>query len=158
MTEEGIQPNILQPHMSSLILQPPQPLQVLPSWGPPRPSPGRPPLESWTSITSPALSSQPCRNLHHQGSLYFHQSLWRFYRETCFKCYNILKLNKNKQTKCSRSNWKLCCPICSVCPTLCDPMACSTLGSPVFHCLPDCVNSATYTAMYIGMNQQRPTL
>ena len=28
-----------------------------------------------------------------------------------------------------------CCSVTKWCPTLCDPMACSTLGFPVLHCL-----------------------
>ena len=30
-----------------------------------------------------------------------------------------------------------CCSITKSCPTLCDPMDCSTPGFPVLHCLPE---------------------
>ena len=30
-----------------------------------------------------------------------------------------------------------CCSVAQSCPTLCDPMDCSTPGFPVFHCLPE---------------------
>ena len=34
-----------------------------------------------------------------------------------------------------------CCSVAQSCPTLCDPMDCSTPGFPVLHCLPVCSHS-----------------
>ena len=33
--------------------------------------------------------------------------------------------------------WSCCCSVTKSCPTLCNPMDCSTLGFPVPHCLPE---------------------
>lgn len=93
-------------------------------WSPERPSP---PLLSHLSHAGTCTIGVPLISTSHYED---------FTEKRVFKCYNILKLNKNKQTKCSRSNWKLCCPIAQSCPTLCDPTACSTPDIPVFHCLP----------------------
>ena len=30
-----------------------------------------------------------------------------------------------------------CCPVTKLCPTLCDPTGCSTLGFPILHYLPE---------------------
>ena len=39
-----------------------------------------------------------------------------------------------------------CCSVSQVCPTLCDPMDCSTPGSPVFHYLPEFVQTHVHWA------------
>ena len=37
-----------------------------------------------------------------------------------------------------------CCSVAQSCPTLCDPMGCSTAGFPVLHCLPEFAQSRVH--------------
>ena len=45
------------------------------------------------------------------------------------------------------SNFCCCCSVTQSCPTLCDPMDCSTPGFPVLHHLPECSNSSIKSVM-----------
>ena len=40
-----------------------------------------------------------------------------------------------------------CCSVTQLCPTLCDPMDCSTPGFPVLHCLPEFVHLMSVESM-----------
>ena len=41
-------------------------------------------------------------------------------------------------------DWSYCCSTAKSCPTLCDPMGCSTPGYPVLHCLLELVQIHVY--------------
>ena len=88
-------------HMSSLSLQPPQPLQVLPSRGPPRPPTGPSPgVLNVHPLPCSLISAMPEPAL--SGFHLFPPVIMKILQRNM-----ILKLNKNKLTKCSRSNWQL---------------------------------------------------
>ena len=67
-------------------------------------------------------------------------------------CYPIILLNDliNSctllivlMTSCLLYSQSCCCSVTESCPTLCDPMNCSTPGFPVLHCLPE------FTQIYV---------
>ena len=95
---EGIQPNILQPHTCLHSASSPRrlcrscPPEDLPD------HPQGPPLLSHLSHARTCTIWVPLISTSHYEN---------FTEKRDFKCHNILKLNKNKPTKCSRSNWQL---------------------------------------------------
>ena len=54
---------------------------------------------------------------------------------TTFVENNTMSIHMMKNLLCL--NKKICCSVAQLCPTLCDPMDCSTLGFPVLHHLPE---------------------
>ena len=71
-------------------------------------------------------------------------------KDSCYSCFHLVRtlnfrvnkrlVNNHSATVCWHQDMNQGCFHCSVaqpCPTLCDPMGCSTPGFPVFHHLPE---------------------
>ena len=83
---------------------------------------------SWTWVTLEHTKFDACKCLSF------------FYKDWYFKNQSFLASVKNKGgipqwLLCSCSLWGGCCPVVKSCPTLCDPMDCSTPVFPVLHYL-----------------------
>ena len=61
---------------------------------------------------------------------------WMWAVTYCDKVGGVIKLN-NRMSYKSRGNFCCCCSVTKSCPTLCNPMDCSTPGSPVLQYLPE---------------------
>ena len=91
--------------------------------------------EMFYSPRSRTLSKTESSTLKKRIYMKFYTYVYEILKYGYIQLPNLSVLNKLFNFYVSNSF--SCCSVTKLCPTLCDPMDCSTPGFPVLHCLPE---------------------